>query len=235
MTIFRSGKVFIALMTGIFILLILNIASYLNLYHNDLDVSNYFFRKTNFNIERNAPTIYSSCLHFIAAILMAYVAMSKLKIRNDKTFWWGMSFVLLFTGLDELLVFHEKLGRAVSESFETSGILFFAWIIPYIIGIIILLLLIFKPMLRLPKETMLKFIAGGGIFILGAVGIEMFTGWYIEENKLDLTKLLVIPDTFILSTIEEFLEMAGMAFYIYAVLEFIELYKVPKTRETGIS
>lgn len=233
---FNSPKKIFLIITGIiFLLFVLNVASYLHLIFNDLESSNVFFRKTNFNIERNIPTIFSSCLHFTAAILLGYVALSNLKISSSKNFWWFMSLVLLFTGLDELLVIHEKLGRSISESFDTSGLFFYSWVIPYIGGCLILGLLIIKPLLRLPKKTSLNFILGGFIFISGAVGIEMFTGWYVDNSSFNLSKLDVIPEIFILYTIEEFLEMFGMAYFIYALLKFLKIYTLPATNEEVIT
>jgi hypothetical protein len=208
------------------VLLTLNIISYLNLYYNHLDPESFFFRKTNFDEEKNAPSIFSACLHFIASILLTIVGFSKLKIENSKKFWWSLSFVFLFTGMDELLRIHEKIGGSISNTYETSGILHFAWVIPYVLAVFLLALFIFKPLFRLPKKTVINFIVAGFLFILGAVGVEMLTGWYIEHYQLDETKLFRIPDTFILSTIEELLEMLGMSLFVYAILLFLKKYRL---------
>lgn len=213
-------------MVCIFILLVLNILSYLDFYYNNLDERSYFFRKTNFNLERNAPTIFSSCLHFTSAILLAVVAFSKLSIKKIKSFWIFLSILILFIGLDELLVIHEKIGRSFGESVETSGIFYFAWVIPYGIALIIIGLAILKPLFKLPKQTRINFIMAGAIFLSGALGIEMFTGWYVEYNQLHNENLLRLPDTFILSTFEELFEMIGIGFFVYSILDFIEEYKI---------
>lgn len=222
-------KVFYGLLFAIFILLILNIWSYLNMYHNNLNPEDFFFRKTNFNEEKNAPSIFSSILHFTASILLAVIGFSKLKINKHKAFWLFLSFLLLFTGLDELLRIHEKVGKAFSENYVTSGIFFFSWVIPYGIAVMILGLVIFRPLFQLPKKTVNNFITAGFLFLLGAVGVEMFTGWYIGYKEFDLTKLLIIPDIFVLSTIEELLEMLGMSFFIYSLLKFLSNYRISQT------
>lgn len=219
-------KVFTGVMVCIFILLVLNILSYLDFYYNNLDERAYFFRKTNFNLERNAPTIFASSLHFAASILLAIVAFSKLSIKKIKSFWIFLSILILFIGLDELLVIHEKVGRAFSENVETSGIFFFAWVVPYGIALVLIGLVLLKSLLKLPKKTRLNFIMAGAIFVSGAMGIEMFTGWYVEYNQLQNENLLRVPDTFILSTFEELFEMIGIGFFVYSILDFIREYRI---------
>ncbi|MCM4159353.1 hypothetical protein FHG64_16945 [Antarcticibacterium flavum] len=84
-------KVFSALTGFILILLILNIASYLNFFLNDLTPRDFFFRKTNFNTEKNLPSIFSGIIHFIAAFYLFKVATAELEIEKRRRFWWTMS------------------------------------------------------------------------------------------------------------------------------------------------
>ncbi|MGY5847468.1 hypothetical protein ACW6QP_08605 [Salegentibacter sp. HM20] len=214
----------------IFILLLLNIASYLDFYFNERDVRSYFFRKTNFNLERNAPSVFSAILHFIAAALLAFIGASKLKVKKSKFFWWGMSAVILFIGLDELLVFHEKIGASLSQNINNTGLFYFAWVIPYGIALILLAILILKPLFELPVRDRLNFLAAGGIFVSGALGLEMFTGWYIDTMGYQNQNLLRLPESFVLSTFEELFEMIGTGFFVYALLDFIRKYRIKEVQ-----
>ncbi|WP_156879222.1 hypothetical protein [Salinimicrobium xinjiangense] len=213
----KPGKVFITLLSIIFFLLLLNIASYLILYFENGHPEDFFFRKTNFNMEKNLPSIFSGILHFASSILLLLIGR---KVVRNKSFWFFLSFLFLFTGLDEILRLHEKMGKSISHTIETSSIFLFSWVIPYGIAAIIIAVIIFKPLFSLDKGTIRSFLLSALLFLSGAVGVEMFTGWYIEYYQLDLTRLLVIPDAFILSTIEELLEMLGLSYFIYSLLVF---------------
>lgn len=219
-------RILIILFFLITFLLLLNIGTYLYLFFENGHPEDFYFRKTNFNMEKNLPSIFSSALHFISSILLFQIGLSKVKVIKNKYFWFLMSFLLLFTGLDELLRIHEKVGKAISETYSTSGIFLFSWVIPYGIALIFLFIFILKPLLSLDKLTLRNFILSGFIFVSGAIGVEMFTGWYIEHYHLDLTQLLIIPDAFILSTIEELLEMIGISYFIYSILLFKMKHKI---------
>jgi hypothetical protein len=211
-------KIFTTLILIILFLLLLNIGSYIHLILEGGHPEDFFFRKTNFNMEKNLPSIFSSILHFSCAILLLIIGLRLEEVKKRKPFWFLLSFLFLFTGLDELLRIHEKVGKAISSSIETSGIFLFSWVIPYGIAVIIISLFLIKPFFSLDKKTIRNFLISGFTFLLGAVGVEMFTGWYIEYHNLDLTRLLVIIDAFILSTIEELLEMLGLSYFIYSLL-----------------
>lgn len=222
-----SKKVFIWILVIIFILLLFNTLSYLNLYYNNLDVNDYFFRKTNFNSEKNLPTIFSSLLHLFASILLAYVASGDLRIKNRKFFWYGMSLIFFFLSLDELLRIHESIEGHSSLLTDITGIFMFGWTIHYGIALVLLGLIFYKPLVELPKKTITHFITAGLIFVLGALGMENITGGYTFNEELDPRTINTNPSIFLLSTLEELLEMLGIAYFIYGISLFIDTHKIP--------
>ena len=80
-------------------------------------------------------------------------------------------------------------------------------------------------MFELPKKAAINFVSAGVIFVAGALGMEMFTGWYIDANNLAGLEINTIPEIFILYTIEELLEMLGISFFIFSLLNFLSKYK----------
>lgn len=220
-------KVFLGLTGIIFILLILNIASYLNFFLNDLTPRDYFFKKTNFNTEKNLPSIFSGTIHFIAAFYLLIVATANLKIKKRKRFWMTLSLIFLFLGLDEILRIHEKISGDSSYLSENFGIFLYSWIVYYGSALVLLVILFFKPLFSLPRATLLRFIAAGSIFVTGAIGMENFAGFIIATHELPESEIIHSPLIFSLYTIEELLEMMGVAYFIYAVLKFYSSYKLP--------
>lgn len=209
-----------------FILLILNILSYINLYTNNLDDSNWFFRKFNFDEEKNAPNIFSGLLHIIAAFLLFRNGMIKLRTPKMNQLWFSLSVLFLFVGLDEILRIHEMLNSYLRTIYDTSGIFHYIWVIPYGIGVIIIGLLSIKPLLKLPKKTFRLFMLAAFVFLFGAVGIEMFTGWYIDNQGLIGKPLLREQELFVFYTFEELFEMLGVIIFIHALVQFSNTYRV---------
>ncbi len=65
---------------------------------------------------------------------------------------------------------------------------------------------------ELPKDTRLRFITAGVIFLVGALGIEM-----LGAREADLHGYSTVTYC-LLFTVEEMLEMLGIILFIYALL-----------------
>ncbi|MFK5937894.1 MAG: hypothetical protein QM497_05785 [Sulfurimonas sp.] len=126
--------------------------------------------------------------------------------------------IFLFLSIDEMISIHENFTRITKLLVDTTGLLYYAWIIPYGIALIIFILTYSKFLLHLPKNIMLLFILSGSIFVLGAIGIEMFGGENVELMKGSNDSLHYA----VLYTIEETLEMLGIALFIYTLLTYIK-------------
>jgi len=200
--------------------------SYLNVYFNDLKSNDVFFTNTNFDSEKNAPAIFSALLHFFASVLLLQVGLTQLKINNRKYFWFGLSFVFLFLGFDELLRIHEKITGHSPTVKDNSEIFLYNWIIYYLSGALLLGIIFLKPLLELPKKTLINFFIAGGIFIFGAVVLENIAMNFIENNAIEKSQIVITPEIFVLATLEELCEMFGVTYFIYSILLFREEYKM---------
>lgn len=63
----------------------------------------------------------------------------------------------------------------------------------------------------------------------------MLIGLYIYNSTPDHNGLEVFPEIFNLYTTKELLEMIGVAYFIFAILRFIKLYKEPIKRKRALS
>ncbi len=220
-----SAKKTLYILLGIIAtLLLLNILSFWNLHTNGLEEDTFFFKKFNFDTEKNVPSIFSSVLLFSAAVLLFKIAMTRLTFISKKYFWYSLSIVFLFLALDELLRIHEKIGKLFPVSENTPDVFHYAWVIPYGIVTLCIGILYIKPLLKLPKQTLLLFILAGCIFISGAIGLEMIAGWSISQATETLISVRTTPQFFILYTIEELLEMLGVTLFIYQLIRVLEAY-----------
>ena len=82
----------------------------------------------------------------------------------------------MFLSIDEIASIHERFVNPTKETFKTSGLLYYAWIIPYGIGLIGFIIVYSKFLFELPKDTMVLFLVSGFTFIAGAIGFEMLGG-----------------------------------------------------------
>ena len=117
--------------------------------------------------------------------------------------------------IDEINLIHERLGAPTRDLLGTSGLLYYAWVIPYFIALTFFVIAYFKFLLHLPKDIRVLFLISGSIFVFGAVGVEMLGGW---QQDLDRTKGVLYAFFY---SCEEFLEMTGIAIFIYTLLTYI--------------
>ena len=169
----------------------------------------------DFDTERNTPTMYSAIALIFASVLLLYIALTHKKLKLPYIMWLGLSVIFLFLSIDEVTKIHERLGDPTREAFNTSGLLFFGWMIPYGIALVIFIIAYSRFLFKLPKDTMILFLISGAVFISGAIGFEMLGGRQVE--LYGYSNLLYS----FYYTCEESLEMIGVALFIYALLSYI--------------
>jgi hypothetical protein len=163
--------------------------------------------------ERNFPTYYSSILLFISAVLLYLISFNPGNSSRDRSYWIGLSCVFLFISIDELIEIHERFGNTIQRALDTTGIFFFAWVIPYSLFLLLLTALYLKFLLRLPKKIFRIFLISAIVYITGALFLEM-AGSYLYVENLE-TKTLTF---YIFSAVEEILEISGLIIFIYGLL-----------------
>ncbi|MBN1877062.1 MAG: hypothetical protein JXA33_22760 [Anaerolineae bacterium] len=177
-------------------------------------------RLFDFSMEMNIPTLYSSFALVIAGVLLAVIASLHQRQGESYLPWVGLALIFLFLSVDELAGIHEILTEFVRESLNTSGLLFYAWVIPYGIALIAFVGIYFRFILRLPRKTMVLFVASGAIFVIGAIGFELLGGRYADLYGVSRANSNYLTYAFFY-TCEELFEMLGIVVFIYALLSYI--------------
>lgn len=216
----RKSKVLRNLFIAIVVLAIGNLFSVYLIFNStgmEDKVPRLLIKFLNVNLEANLPTFFSSLVLLGHAILLALIAYGSKAMDGKFWHWIGLSFIFIFISLDEMVQIHEQLRAPTERLFNTSGLLYFAWFIPYIAIMVVVGIAYFKFMMRLPKRILNLFILAGAVFVSGAVGMEAIGGMHAEvHGEETLTYALMY-------SFEEFLEMAGAAIFFYALISYIEM------------
>lgn len=169
----------------------------------------------DFNTEKNIPTLFSTIMLLICSGLNGLIALKNSKVKISPGPWIGLSLIFLFLSIDELNGIHERFSAPSSWAFEASGPLYYAWVAPYGLALIVFILVYSRFLLHLPRNIMLLFLASGAIFVSGALGFEMLGGNFAEASGTNnLTYCLYY-------TTEESLEMLGIALFLFTLLTYI--------------
>lgn len=178
----------------------------------------------NFDTETNIPTIYSAIALLFSSFLLFNIGHKNKLASAPYAAWLALALIFIFLAIDETFIIHENLIVPVRESLGTSGLFFYAWVIPYGIGLLFFLLIFSKFLITLPKKSLIYFVASGTIFVTGAIGFELIGGQHAEiHGQVNVAYALI-------TTTEELLEMLGIAFFIYSLFHHIQHYP-PQTKE----
>ena len=171
------------------------------------------------NKEANIPSVFSSLILLLSSIILTIIALLKVRYRESFFLHWsGLATLFFFLFIDEAVSLHELLTTPIRMALNTSAFFYYAWIIPY--GMLLLLFIIgyYKFILHLPVKIRFLFIIAGITYIIGAIGFEMFGGYY-DELYGQQTIIYAVCVLF-----EESLEMTGIVLFIYSLLLYLTLH-----------
>ena len=170
----------------------------------------------DFDAENTVPAWYSSAALLFSSAMLALIALAT-RQNGGRYFWhWVvLAATFLLMSLDESASMHEILIVPLRRRLGTGGMLYFAWVIPafFVVGIFALSYLGF--LWHLPRRSAMLFIAAGAMFVGGALGLELVGGALVESQGFDSIGYLCVM------TMEETLEMLGIALFIYALLDYL--------------
>lgn len=182
----------------------------------DYPLRDTFARLFNVNGEQNIPALYSWAALLFCAVLLEVIAEAK-KVAGDRyvNYWRVLAVIFVYLSLDEALSIHELFIEPLRNAFGAGGFLYYAWVIPGAIFVVLFLLSFLKFINALPRKTKRLFLIAGTVFVGGAIGMELLAGTHDEVYGSENFT------TAILTSIEEFMEMTGVVIFIYGLLSYI--------------
>jgi hypothetical protein len=159
--------------------------------------------------EANLPTWFSSSLLLGCALAAGAVAVDHPAGARWRFHWWALALGFGYASLDEAVEIHEHLGG----TFETTGVLYYDWVIPAAV-IVAVLAALFLPFIRaLPQVTRRALLIAAVVYLGGALGMELPLGWWTEHaGKNNIGYALI-------DWVEEILEMIGASLAVVALVE----------------
>lgn len=184
----------------------------------DLDRLPNLHRWFNTDGEKNFPAAFSAGLLLLSGVLSGAIAAYKLNYQEAfRRYWVGLSITFSFLAADEWLSFHEKLSDIILPLLPVTGIFHFAWIIAGLVFVTVFGLVYFRFMLHLPRYYRQRFFVAAGIFLAGAIGMEMVSGYYADTHQ-EWNRGIWLG----LTTLEEGLEMLGLVLCVRTLLAYIQ-------------
>ena len=168
------------------------------------------------NGEGNAPAWYAATTLFIAGLLLGVIAAAEWQRRAPYRFHWtGLALIFGFFSVDEAARIHELTIKPLNDTLGTRGFLTFSWVIPYAALLLIGGFLYRRFIRDLEPGARRSMILAGLVYVGGAMGVEMLSGGVAERWGGESVMFAAA------TTVEETLEMAGIAIFIHALVRYL--------------
>ncbi len=216
--IFKPKKVSLLFLSIVLFLTLVHSIILVSFFHFDNPDIFIFVRWFDLDIEKNIPSLYSSFAMFVCSFLFLIIAIyNRKRLDYEKLCWFGLGIIFLFLSFDEGFQIHESIGDITEDYINSTGLLYFPWVVPYSFVVIIFILVYLKFIIGLPKRIAVLFILSGTVYLTGAIAFDMLGGREAELHGFDSIIYCI------LYTIEEFLEMIGVVVLIYALLSYVDI------------
>ncbi len=164
------------------------------------------------SVEGNFPTWYAALLLAgCGFVLWAIAAGARQTAAPFQRHWTFLGAVFLYMSLDEAVELHEHLGEIV----ELHGVLFFSWVVPAAVIVLLLGIAYLRFLKHLPVKTRWRFIWAGTLYIGGALVLELPLGFWAERAGRDNLAYALID------WVEETLELLGASLFLLALLNYL--------------
>jgi hypothetical protein len=177
--------------------------------------------------ENNIPAWFSAGMLLLGAYLLATIALSLRYLdRRASRMWFGLAAIFAYLSLDEAARLHERTGPVVRHTLALFGIEsrdyfnYASWVVLGGLAVLVVVAIYARFFLSLPRSIRNLFILAGIVYCTGALGMELAGALWEARSPTGRLNLTYV----VLQSLEEFLEMAGIIVFVYALLEYLRSY-----------
>lgn len=185
----------------------------LSSYVTERDPLEWFYPLLSLSVEGNIPTWYASMLLLACGVALTLHAISARRASAPTRTRWGLlALAFFYISMDEVVGVHE----AASWWFDTSGWLYFGWVIPASVIVLVFGLYQVGLLRALPVRTRRQFMIAGALYVGGALVMELPLGRWAEGHGSDNLGYALID------LVEESLELLGASLFLAALVEHLQ-------------
>jgi hypothetical protein len=203
----------------VIVLALINLAVQYMVFYLGFSESSHFVELFDMDVESSVPSIFSVLLLFCSFLLLLIISLLKMKERGTHLAgWFILALGFLTMTFDEGASIHEKLMRPINQLLmyeDIPSVFYFTWVIPAILLIALLALVYIKFIIDLPGKTRWSFLLSAAIYLGGAVGAELVSGYYAGKFGTDNLGFNLMAAG------EEIMEMSGLILFMWALLTYI--------------
>lgn len=200
-----------------FLLVVLILAHLLGLFllgnYPEVNFVQRLVRQFDLNEKENMPTLFGGLMLLFSGTLLLIIGCAKRPTKDAYTYHWLLlGVIFLYLAVDESITLHKYMLEILGIVRDQLGSL----VVLLPLGLLALALGYFywRFLLSLPGKTHWGFILAGGLYVGAAFGLQQLDKYYKVAFGQNAGYLA-------LTTLEESLELLGIALFIAALLDYI--------------
>ena len=173
-------------------------------------------RHFTLDAERNLTSWFESAT-MAASSLMLFLMAVLVRQRDGRNWfhWLLLGLIFMLMSIDEEVSFHEVSVAPLRNAFGLSDIFYYSWVL-LATPLVIAVGLYFIPfLLRLRRETAIRFVIAGAVFVSGALGTEFILGHLATTSGMQTFAYVAVAD------LQECMEITGMTMFLIALLRHL--------------
>ena len=173
-------------------------------------------------VEGSAPTWFNALLWS----LLALAAVAAAAFARWRAGWIAFAVVAFLASLDEATSLHERLqeiGWPMAQAFGWGVV--YAWVVPGVIITAAIAIALWPLVRALPARSRNLIVAGGAVFLLGAVVLETVSGQMVGHYGV------ITWQNMLVTHVEELFEKLGI---ILAIMGVVRLFRVQRHEGGGV-
>lgn len=168
------------------------------------------------NGEGVVPSWFASLVLMASGVLAFAIAAMKARLRDRyRAHWLGVGWIFVFLSMDEAAGLHEMWMHYLEPLTDWSGLFFYESAVPNLVLAAIVGLAMLPFVLTLGLGTQVRLAISAGLYVAGAVGVEMLGGAQHSAAGIENLRYQLLV------TAEETLEMIGALGFVSAFLHYL--------------
>ncbi len=187
-----------------------------------------YWKRFDLNKERNIPT-YAQGIQLLAVAGLLYLISQEAQKRDkgNRKYWFSLSLIFVFLALDEVFQIHDQFNNILKPLAALSQYLHFPWVVVYVPLLLVVGAFYIKFLAGLPRRWAWHIITAGGIYVTGAVVMEIIGASYTARfGRRHIAYAFF-------TSVEEILEIVGIAYFAIVLIHYIQVVYHGLSRQCG--
>lgn len=213
-----SAKVARMLFLAVAVLLVAHLMALVALHVVGIELGQGIIQRLDLGEENSIGTWFTLMILGAAGLVAGLAACtSQVESKRIVRGWRFLALTMVAMSVEELVDLHGWLDGRLDATISAGGLLYFPWVAPAAVLVVVFGLVQARFALSLPRTTGLSLVVAGVLYAAAAIGLEAVEGAWLDSGRgRESVGYLAMV------TVEEILEVVAAAIVVVATMQYLE-------------